>query len=288
MAAFHKLYRPLWSWSCKFHGSAHSLCVTKLANTRKVIPLNIIIADHADVYDTILKENRLSSAEWQSIRERILRIRNVTTATVDSTIMDLCLKDFKVDKAMEYYKFLKEHNYPLSVAIIGRYLRFYVLKQSPLTEADKTEIVATYNALREKYPYLDANTAEQCIVSLCLTDQWEKTHEIIDMMKITTVPGTTVYSALAAAAFRNDKPDVAWKALSMVAARNLIPQQAAYTSHLQFCERDGKAAFDGRLEEMFAYWAENVMMPYNRVISAYANAAGEHGWSTTATTVSKT
>ncbi|KMQ92668.1 mitochondrial ribonuclease p protein 3 [Lasius niger] len=151
----------------------------------------------------------------------------------------MCLKNFQVDKAIAYFKFLRENNYPLHVAVIGKYLRLYFLKRNSLSDIDKTEIVETYNSLREQHPYLDSNTAEHCIVSLCLTDQWEKAHEIIEMMKITTDP-------------------------------------------------EGSKVFNDRMEEMFKFWAENSMMPYNRIISAYVDTATKYGWSIVPTTISIT
>lgn len=285
MSVFRKIYRPLWSWHCKFHKRAHFV-PDKIPNSRKAISLNIIIAKNADAYEKI-NEN-LTNIEWSSIRERFLQIQQITPAIVDITIMDVCLTKFQVDKAIAYFKFLRENNYPLNVAVIGKYLRLYFLKRNSLTDIDKTEIVETYNALRKQYPYLDSVTAEHCIVSLCLTDQWEKTHELIEMIKLTTDPGKTVYSALVDAAFKNGKSDIAWKALLEITSRRLIPHDIVYTSHLQYCDLEGTKVFNDRMEEMFEFWAEHSMLPYNRIINAYVDAATKHGWLIAPTTISTT
>lgn len=285
MAVFCKIYRPLWSWHRKIHRNAYFL-LNQIPNSRKTVPLNIIIAENADINEKI--NGNLSNIEWSSIREKFLEIRQITPAIVDSTIIDMCLKNFQVDKAIAYFKFLRENNYPLHVAVIGKYLRLYFLKRNSLSDIDKTEIVETYNSLREQHPYLDSNTAEHCIVSLCLTDQWEKAHEIIEMMKITTDPGTSAYSALAGAAFRNGKSDIAWRTLLEITLRRLIPHDIVYTSHLQYCELEGSKVFNDRMEEMFKFWAENSMMPYNRIISAYVDTATKYGWSIVPTTISIT
>ncbi|KAM0735153.1 Mitochondrial ribonuclease P catalytic subunit [Formica fusca] len=283
MGMFCKIYRPLWSWHCKFHRSAYFL-LDYIPNSRKTIPLNVIIAENTDIYKKIKGNENI---EWASIREKFLQIQQITPAIVDSTIIDICLKNFQVDTAIAYFKYLRENNYPLNVAVIGKYLRLYFLKRKSLTDIDKTEIVETYNALRKQHPYLDSVTAEHCVVSLCLTDQWEKTYEIMEMMKITTSPGTSVYSALASAAFRNGKPDIAWKALLEITSRKLIPQNIVYTSHLQYCELE-EQIFNDRMEEMFKFWAEHSIRPYNRVISAYIDAATKYGWSAAPTTISTT
>lgn len=283
MSVFCKIYRPLWSWHCKFHRSAYFL-LSEIPNSRKAIPLNIIIAENIDIYEKI--KGNLSNTEWSSIREKFLQIQQITPAIVDSTIMDICVKNFQLDTAIAYFKFLRENNYPLNVAVIGKYLRLYFLKRNSLTDVDKTEIVETYNALREQYPYLDSVTAEHCIVGLCLTDQWEKTHEIMEMMKITTSPGTSVYSSLVGAAFRNGKSDIAWKTLLEITLCRQIPQDIVYRSHLQYCELEGAEVFNDRIEEMFKFWGENSMMPYNRIITAYVNTATKYGWSVAPTTIS--
>ncbi|XP_012227715.1 mitochondrial ribonuclease P catalytic subunit [Linepithema humile] len=291
MAVFRKLYQPLLSCRYKFHTNflLKQYELTKqIPNTRKIIPLNIIIEKNADVYDNIKNENLLN-IKWQSIRERFLQIQQITAATVDSIIIETCLVDFQVDKAIAYFKFLRENNYPLNVGVIGNYLRLYVLKCDLLTEADKMEIINTYNALRKNHPYLDSVTAEHCVVSLCLTDQWEKTDELIELIKITTTPSIKAYSAIADAAFRNGKSDVAWKALLSIVSRKQILQHIVYKSHLQYCESEGmEEIFNNRMEEMFDFWSEHSMMPYNYIINAYADRATKYGWHTIPTTICKT
>lgn len=286
MSVVHKIYRPLWSWHCKFHRNAH-FGPNKIPNSRKAVPLNIIIASNLDVYNKIHK-NLLPNIEWSSIRERFLQIEQITPAIVDVTIMDACLTKFEVDKAIAYFKFLRENNYPLNVAVIGKYLRLYFLKRNSLTDIDKTEIVETYNALIKQYPYLDSVTAEHCIVSLSLTDQWEKIYELIEMIKVTTDPGKTVYSALADAAFKNGKSEVAWKALLEITSRRLIPFNHVYMSHLQYCDLEGTEVFNDRMEEMFKFWEEHSMLPYNCIINTYVDAATKHGWSIAPTNISMT
>lgn len=282
MAVYCKIYRPLWSWCRKFHRSTYFL-LNQIPNSRKVVSLNVVIAKNTDIYKK-MKEN-ISNIEWSSIREKLLQIQQITPAIVDTTIMDICLKDFEVDTAIAYFKFLRENNYPLNAAVIGKYLRLYFLKRDLLTDVDKTEIIETYNALRQQHAYLDSVTAEHCIVSLCLTDQWEKTFEIMEMLRITTHPGATVYSAIIAAAFRNQKSDIAWKMLLEMMLHRLRPQNIVYTSHLQYCELE-KTKINDRMEEMFKFWAEHSIMPHNNIINAYVNTVSKYGWSVASTTIS--
>lgn len=284
MAVCCKIYRPLWSWHCKFHRSTCFL-LNQIPNTRKVVPLNVIIAENTDIYKK-MKEN-VSNIEWSSIREKLLQIQQITPAIVDATIIDICLKDFKIETAIAYFKFLRENNYPLNVAVIGKYLRLYFLKRNSLTNIDKTEIIETYNALRQQHTYLDSVTAEHCIVSLCLTDQWEKTLEIMEMIRITTNPGISVYSAIIAAAFRNEKSDIAWKMLLEITLCGLMPQNIVYMSHLQYCKLE-RTKFNNRIEEMFKFWAEHSIMPHNCIINAYINTVTKYDWSIATTTISTT
>lgn len=284
MAVCCKIYRPLWFWHCKFHRSTYFL-LNQIPNTRKVIPLNVIIAENTDIYKK-MKEN-ISNIEWSSIREKLLQIQQISPAIVDTTIIDICLKDFKVETAIAYFKFLRENNYPLNVAVIGKYLRLYFLKRNSLTNIDKTEIIETYNALRQQHTYLDSVTAEHCIVSLCLTDQWEKTLEIIEMIRITSNPGASVYSAIIAAAFRNEKSDIAWKMLLEMTLHRLMPQNIVYMSHLQYCELE-RTKINNRIEEMFKFWAEHSIIPRNCIINAYVNTVTKYGWSVAPTTISTT
>lgn len=285
MSLLCKLYQPLWSCSYKFYRRTYFLS-KQFQNFKKTISLNNFITENADIYEKIT--GNLSTIEWKDIRERVLqKNQDITPATVDSTIIDMCLKDHHITNAIAYFKFLRENNYSLNIAVIGKYLRLYVLKQNSLTDMDKIEIVETYNALRQKHPYLDSTTAEHCIVSLCLTEEWEKSYEIIEMLKITTTPGTTVYSALANAAFKNRKPNIAWKALSDIISRKLIPQNIVYISHLQYCQLEDTKFFNRRMEEMFNFWAEHSIIPHNQVILTYADTASKYNWSTERTMISE-
>lgn len=251
---------------------------------KKMITDNLI-TKNADIYEKII--GNLATIEWKNIREKILeKNQEITPVTVDSTIINMCLQNLHVDNAIAYFKFLKENGYPLNTAVIAKYLNLYVIKKN-LTDMDKIEIVKTYNALKQKHQYLDVFTAEQCLRSLCLTDEWEKALEIIEMMKITCNPCTKIYSAVAATAFRNGKPDVAWKILSDMMLYQLIPQNNVYTSHLKYCQLEDTKTFNSRMEEMFNFWFEHSIIPYNIIVSAYADTATKYGWSTKLVEISK-
>ncbi|KYN34469.1 Mitochondrial ribonuclease P protein 3 [Trachymyrmex septentrionalis] len=282
MMLFYKLYQPLWSHFFKFNINIHVL--SKQSYSTKIVDLRAIITKN--ICEEM--ESDLSIIKWKSIRENILQENTkITPSIVDSVIIDMCVKHFHVNNAIAYFKFLKENNYSLNAGVIGKYLKLYVLKRNSLTDADKIEIVKTYNDLRQKYQYLDSVTAEECIMSLCLTNEWEKTQDIIEMMKITSSPGTAIYSALANAAFRNGKPDIAWKALTNIVLRKLIPQKHVYLSHLQYCQLEDAKFFNNRMEEMFHFWSKHNIIPYNQIIRAYANTAIKYGWSTDRITISK-
>lgn len=253
----------------------------------KLVSLRYISNKCPDLYNKIMKED-LSGKDWQDIREGFLQNPPLTATTIDGIIMDLCTFESHMDKAIQYFQFLKEHDYPLNVAIIGKYLRLFVLKRDQLTDTEKREIVAICDGLMEKYPCLDSITAERCISSLCLTDQWEKSNKIIDMIKFTATPKASVYFALAGAAFEHDKPNIGWDAMQKINIRELAPQNIyMYMSYLQYCKRGGSKLFDNRLEEMFNFWADTGLQPHNKVLNAYAEVASKRGWSAVATDISK-
>ncbi|KAL6257960.1 hypothetical protein P5V15_011557 [Pogonomyrmex californicus] len=274
MTLLYKLHQPLRS-CYKIHKKAYFL--SRQFCNRKVVPLNVIINEYPDIYEKI--KGDVSNVQWKSIRERILQKQKIITpAIVDSTIINMCLKSSNLDNAIAYFKFLRENNYPLNTAVIGKYLRLYVLKEN-LTDADKTEIIETYNTLKQNHPYLDYFTAEQCIISICLTDEWEKAYEIIEMIKMTSSPGIIVYSALISAAFRNGKPNIAWETLSYILSRKMTPRSIVYKSHLQYCQMDDGKAFNSRMEEMFNVWLKYNITPFNEIINIYADTAVKYGWS---------
>ncbi|KYQ52607.1 Mitochondrial ribonuclease P protein 3 [Trachymyrmex zeteki] len=275
MMLFYKLYQPLRSHFYKFNINTYILSKQSYS-AKKVVYLKALITENVDIYEEMKKN--LPTIEWKNIREKILQKNTeITPYIVDSVIIDMCVKYFHVNNAIAYFKFLRENNYSLNAGVIGKYLKLYVLKQN-LTDADKIEIVETYNDLRQKYQYLDYVTAEECITSLCLTDEWEKTQDIIEMVKITSSPGVVICSALASAAFINGKPDIAWKTLSDIVLRKLIPQKNVYLSHLQYCQLEDAKFFNNRMEEMFDFWIKHSIIPFDQIIRAYANTAIKYGW----------
>ncbi|XP_011870761.1 PREDICTED: mitochondrial ribonuclease P protein 3 [Vollenhovia emeryi] len=285
MTLLCKLYQPLWFRSNKFHKSVYSL--TTLVYTNTTNNLDSIVTKNADTFKEMTGGSL--TVKWKDLREKILHQNNeITPATVDSTIIDMCLRYSYLDNAIAYFKFLRENNYPLNMAVIGKYLRLYAWKKpNSLTDADKVDIVETFNDLIQKHPLLDYITAGHCVVSLCLTDEWLKTQEIIEMVKLTSSPNSMMYSALASAAFRNGKPDIAWKALSDLVSYKLTPNNAVYESHLQYCQFDDAKAFNSRMEEMFNLWAEHSIIPCNEIINAYADKARKYDWSTELVTISR-
>jgi len=122
-----------------------------------------------------------------------------------------------------------------------------------LSDEEKTEILKTYNDLREKYQFLNFIIVEYCIVNLycniiCivnLIDQWEKLFEILEMLKIANVPRNTIYSttiySLTIAAFKNKKFDIVCDFLSeLMSVNGLMLQNIAYISYVLYRELERK------------------------------------------------
>lgn len=282
-----KLCRSVGWWNHhrrKFCDNAHHSEARK-SKRRRV--LEELMTKKESVWEKILKEELSSSSDWRSVRESVLREESMTETTVDNAVMDFCSKARDAETAMRYFKFLRENNYPLNASITGKYLRLYVAKSRELTEEERKEIVETYEALRKVYPNLDWKTAEHCVNSLCLTEEWERTGEIIEMIKMTSNPGTSVYSSVAGAAFRHEKPAVAWEALSKVVSRKMLPMNTAYVSHVRYCKQGGAESFDERLEEMLGFMRKNAITPREGVAKRYAEAADEYGWRGGKTSIDK-
>ncbi|RLU23165.1 hypothetical protein DMN91_005443 [Ooceraea biroi] len=283
MSVFCKLSLSLLSRSYRFRKSAK--CLSRGINiSRRVIPLRFV-ENNADIKDTLAKKD-VSDAEWQNIRDKCLQIQDVTPFTVDTIIIDMCMKHSVLDSAIAYFKFLRQNNYALNAAVIGKYLRIYSFKGN-LDDLEKAEILQTYHDLRKKYPVLDAFTTEHCIASLCCTDQWKEAFEMLEMLKITQKPSGTIYSVLAAAAFKNREPDIAWRTLSQI-SHTQVPRNNIYTSYLSYCKQEGKEAFNKNMLKMFDFWSEHNIRIHNKIIQAYADVASEYGWVGKPTTISKT
>jgi len=139
-----------------------------------------------------------------------------------------------------------------------------------LSDEEKTEILKTYNDLREKYQFLNSIIVEHCIVNfycnvICivnLTDQWEKLSEILEMLKIANVLRNTIYSTTIyslTTAFKNKKFDIACDFLSELMSMNgLMLQNIAYISYVLYCELERK---------------EDLMSTWQRCLISGCNAA---------------
>lgn len=76
---------------------------------------------------------------------------------------------------------------------------------------------------------LDESTMENVIVALSLTDQWETCLKLIDDIKRIGKPTSFAYSAVVAAAFHNNKDDLAWNlAQEMIGAKFLILKTSTF------------------------------------------------------------
>lgn len=148
----------------------------------------------------------LKTEDWTGIRNRVLNSgRFYTKVNVDATILGLCSRHGSLDVGRSYVRFLEQSNIPLTAGIAGKYLKLFSLSpgQVSLHPEQSDEVIRICQGIRDKYPMLDGNTAENLIHALCLTDHWKDSFALLQQVREFGPPSHAAFNDIAQAAFRN-------------------------------------------------------------------------------------
>lgn len=197
-------------------------------------PSNKIVASNT-IFERVLAENH-NRFDWEKIRcELVSSERHINKSNLDAIIIGLCTKERRLDAATSYLNYLESKKLEINDATIGKLIRLYhVLYQNQILNSDdEAKILKQCHLLMEKHPILDATTAENVIYGMCLTKEWQKSLELLDMIRYTSSVNSGTYSVIISKAFEEGCTDVGWNLLSKMTNEALAPRGQVYISWLK-------------------------------------------------------
>ncbi|XP_034650996.1 mitochondrial ribonuclease P catalytic subunit [Drosophila subobscura] len=171
------------------------------------------------------RRQELSGDEWHSVRHSLIEgYKHINGHNVDAVILGVCSGPQQLPLAKNYVDYLRSTGAGPNAATLGRLLRVYnaAYHTRPLSEAEQRDILQICDSLQAAHETLDATSCEQLIHGLvATTDHWQRALPLLEMMKVTSTPSVSAYSALTEKAFgQSDQTELAWRLLEeMVLAR---------------------------------------------------------------------
>lgn len=185
---------------------------------------------NSNIIDSVLSTNK-TKTEWESLRKDIIASeKHISEVNLDSNIIGMCFRDIRLDVAESYIDFLNSKSIVINSATVGKLLRLYHIYSIKNGTIAKNEnaILKLYTSLTEKHSLLDATTAENAIHGLCVTKDWMKSFELLDMIRITSSPNATTYSVIITKAFSSGCEEVGWKLLDEMVKNLKEPRSEVY------------------------------------------------------------
>lgn len=248
------------------------------------------VRQYEQQYRIVLQNTNISNETLENMRQHLLQASQLKPNIVDSKIMDLCFQTKNYQAGIMYLKCLKNKNVELNALLLGKYLKLFANKYpigsttEPIDPLDQTEIIETYEFLRDKYPYFDIWTSECCVAGLALTDRWKDTLEILSKYKMINPSGVAVRSTIAASAFMHREPDIGWDALHKILSYFLHPHYYVYSAYLLYCKKE-RDTFKVQIQKMFEFWRDYGILPLKNTIDKYVEICNEMGVPATYTTI---
>uniref|UniRef100_A0A182MUU2 ribonuclease P n=1 Tax=Anopheles culicifacies TaxID=139723 RepID=A0A182MUU2_9DIPT len=206
--------------------------------------------------------NAPTAEEWKNIRLDILNERRFNNTNVDSVVLGLC-PNLRIGKS--YVSFLQQQGLQTNLAIVGKLLRLYRLKEDKISEEDEAEIWRIYTELREQNAILDANTCEHAINALTLTQHWKHCLELLEMIKITGTPDSSSYNCIATKAFQTGDETMGWQMLQEMCENKRIPNDDSFLAWLEYSRRQAGQCFSTNLERMLQFTNDNAVFLSKRI-----------------------
>lgn len=210
----------------------------------------------------ISKGNRLSSPEWEAIKDKVCaENRALSPYNIDAIIIGLCGRLVQLDVGLSYLEHLTVSGRKLNIATIAQFMRMCYLCR--VKGIDEQLIMSMYKDLCSRCPIMDAYTAENAILGLCLTSNWKLGLDLLDMTKLTCSPASAVYSVLIKTAYDNDEPNTSVRLISemLQQGRNIRPE--VFHAQLDYCHRtfpSHKLRWQ-MVEEFLKMFTENGLKP---------------------------
>uniref|UniRef100_A0A182QC24 Mitochondrial ribonuclease P catalytic subunit n=1 Tax=Anopheles farauti TaxID=69004 RepID=A0A182QC24_9DIPT len=206
--------------------------------------------------------NSPTADEWKRIRLNILNERRFNNYNVDSVVLGLC-PNLRVGKS--YVAYLQAQGIETNLAIVGKLLRLYRLKEGKLDEEDLSDIWRMYSELREQNPILDANTCEHAINALTLTKHWRHCLELLEMIKISGTPDSSSYNCIVTKAFQSGDVSTGWSLLQEMCDNKRLPNDDSFLAWLDYSYRRDDKHFSKNLERMLHFTKEHSVFLSKRV-----------------------
>jgi hypothetical protein len=194
------------------------------------------LQDENILVSVITKGKRLSSSEWQTIKDQVCaRSRGVNCYNIDATVIKLCGKFTQLDMGLSYLEHLTASGTKLNIATVAQVMKMYYLCR--MKGIDEQLMLSMYEDLHSRCPVLDAYTAESAILGLCLTKHWKLGLDLLDMIKLTCTPGGLVYNALVKVAYDNNELHISQQLISemLKLGRHIKPE--VFHAQLDYYDR---------------------------------------------------
>ncbi|XP_076683287.1 mitochondrial ribonuclease P catalytic subunit isoform X1 [Andrena cerasifolii] len=254
-------------------------------NEKHEVVFNAILDTCKTKYADVFARPDSADDKWDEVRKTLIRLGNLTPSITDSMIIDICHSNEYVDAGISYYKFLERSNCRPSIVTIGKYLKLYEAKRTPITEEDKAHILNLYNVIKEKFPAFDYFTANSCVTGLCAIGEWKESIEIIKRFEATErallLHG---YSALIHYLLEHGDAELAYEYLLTCCKRAAGPLSYVYISYLNHCLKEPRT-FNEKIERLFNSWAQYGIRPHPVTMKEYMTACNKLGWDARSTTV---
>lgn len=229
----------------------------------------------------ISKGNRLSSTKWEAIKDKVCaENRAVNYSNIDAIIIGLCGRLTQLDVGLSYIEHLAVSGRKLNIASIAQFMRMcYFCREKGV---DEQLVLSMYKDLCSRCPVMDAYTAENAILGLCLTSSWKLGLDLLDMTKLTCFPGSTVYSVLIKTAYDNDEPNISLRLISEMLQRGRNIRPEVFHAQLEYCHRTSPSPkFRWQMvEEFLRMFVENGLKPTKdvaeRIRMLYHETAGHN------------
>ncbi|KAL7745692.1 hypothetical protein ACLKA6_009898 [Drosophila palustris] len=206
--------------------------------------------------DYFERNGELSNEDWQRVRHTLTdTYKYINGHNVDAVILGMCNTGEQLPVAKSYLRYLQTQGLEPNAATLGRLLRVYnaAYHIRALSDEEQSEIVHICDMLQGTHEILDASSCEHLIHGLVATNHhWKRAVRFLEMMKVTTAPSISAYSALASKAFKSDQPELAWRLLEEMLETRKLPKCEVYLAHLDSSARDVKT-FGSQVERLLLF-----------------------------------
>ncbi|XP_045591104.1 mitochondrial ribonuclease P catalytic subunit isoform X2 [Procambarus clarkii] len=188
---------------------------------------------NAQLDDIFINKAQMSSTEWEDVIDLASHLKyQISEKSCDAIMMGKCQTHCNYLLANSYLDHIERRGREPNLATLGTYLQ---LCGEAVDQCGEEKVLEVYQKLTSQVKMLDSSLSKKAILGLTSTREWKHSFKHLSVIKKMANICNATYSAIIAAAFRNNDYDTGYQYLEAMWSDEKVPNDKVFLEFIKQC-----------------------------------------------------